>query len=80
MACCSRIIYLKYQNIYLQRDGLGEVGLMNEVGALTVKSLRCSELYKMSEKEWNEKCGETKVLKREGMLGKGVGALKDGGL
>ena len=28
---------------------------MNEVGALTVKCLRCSELYRMSEKEWNEK-------------------------
>ena len=66
MACCSRIIYLKYQNIYLQRDGLGEVGLMNEVGALTVKSLRCSELYKMSEKEWNEKMWGNKSFEKGG--------------
>ena len=66
MACCSRIIYLKYQNIYLQRDRLGEVGLMNEVGALTVKSLRCSELYKMSEKEWNEKMWGSKSFEKGG--------------
>ena len=39
---------------------------MNEVGALTVKSLRCSELYKMFEKEWNEKMWGSKSFEKGG--------------
>ena len=40
--------------------------------------MNCIECLKRS--GMKKCCGETKVLKREGMLGKGVGALKDGGL
>ena len=39
---------------------------MNEVGALTVKGLRCSELYRMSEKEWNEKMWGNKSFEKGG--------------
>ena len=53
-----------------QCDGLEEVGVLDEVGGLTVEGLRWSEMYKMSEKGWNKKMvWGSKHFKKGGYVG-----------
>lgn len=44
-------------NIYLQCDGLGEVGVLIEAGGLTVEGRRGVTFYNVSNREQNEKLG-----------------------
>ena len=58
---------------YLKRDGVGEVGVFDEDGVLTVRG-GVEELYVLKGVGMEKRQGN-KYLKK-GMLGKGMGALK----
>ena len=68
-------LWLVVGNSYLQCDGLGEFGVLDEVGGLTVWGWGGFNGLKCLKRRWNEKIWDVKT----GMLCKGVGALKKGG-
>ena len=70
-------MWLDAGNRYLQCDSVGEAGIFNEDGGLAFRCRVGGAVYNFLKEGWIErKGGETKILKREGMLGK---ALEKGG-